>query len=200
MIEKNSLKFKILLYFILFTTIPLLLSSSWILYEMYKSKEKSVYNKHLHLLKIVEEESDNIVSDIEYLGEYVKDSYSIRKHYLLTNLLKVQKKISTILILDNNGILVDFSSNHETNKLFKGFDYSNTEHFLNVKNTNAPYWSDVYLSNTSLKPEIAYSLKINKNQIAILVVDLSTLNDFAKKFKSADGTSMVRIMDSDGVF
>ena len=200
MIRGNSLKYKIILYFILFTTIPLLLSSSWILYGMYKSKEKSVYNKHLQLLKIVEEESDRIVSDIEYLGEYVKDKYPIKKNDLLANLVRIQKKISTILILDKNGKLVDFSSRIKNNHLFRGYDYSNTKHYLSVVNTNKPYWSDVYLSNSSLNPEISYTMRINKNSIAILVIDLGILNNFAKKFKSEDGSTMVRIMDKDGVF
>ena len=73
--KRNSLKSKIILYFIIFTSIPLLLSSSWILYEMYKSKKESVFNKHLQLLKIVESEADSIASEIEYFGEYVKNNY-----------------------------------------------------------------------------------------------------------------------------
>jgi signal transduction histidine kinase len=167
---------------------------------MYKAKEESVFHKHLQLLKIVQEESDGIVSNIEYLGKYVKSKYSKEKHHLLTGLVQVQKNISTILILDKNGILIDFSSNIKNNKLFKGYDYSNTKHFLKVKNTNLSYWSDVYLSNSSLKPEISYSLKINKNYIAVLIIDLGILNNFAKKFKSDDGTTMVQIMDKDGIF
>ena len=198
--KKNSLKSKIVLYFILFTTIPLLLSSSWILYEMYKSKEESIYNQHLQLLQIVQEEADGIVLNIEYLGEFVKSNYSSRKHDILTDLIQVQKNISTILILDKKGILVDFSTNFKNNHIFKGFDYSNTRHFLNVKNTNKPYWSDVYLSNASLKPEISYTLKIDEDHIAVLIIDLKVLNNFAKKFKSDEGTTMVRIMDEDGVF
>jgi len=197
---KNSLKSKIILYFIIFTTIPLFLSSSWILYEMYKSKENSVFHKHLQLLKIVQEESDNIASNIEYLGEYVKKEYPLTKHHLITDLIELQKNISTILILDKNGILIDFATNIKNKNLFKGYDYSNTKHFVSVKNTNNPYWSDVYLSNVSLKPEISYSLKIDENHIAVLIVNLGILNDFAKKFKSDDGSTMVRIMDRDGIF
>ena len=200
MMKKNSLKSKIVLYFILFTTIPLLFSSSWILYELYKSKEESIYNQHLQLLQIVQEQADSIVSNIEDLGEFVKSNYSSRKHKMLTGLIQVQKNISTILILDKNGILIDFATSYKNNHIFKGFDYSNTRHFLNVKNTNKPYWSEVYLSNLSLKPEISYTLKIDENHIAVLVIDLRILNDFAKKFRNEDGTTMVRIMDNNGIF
>ncbi|APW65412.1 hypothetical protein LPB137_05900 [Poseidonibacter parvus] len=200
MIKRTSLKAKIILYFIIFATIPLLLASSWILFEMYKAKEDSVYNKHLHLVKIVEEASNNIISNIEYVARFIKDSYPSKKHNLIENILNVQKDISTILILDKKGILVDFSSKTLENKVFKGFDYSNSKSFLNIKNSDKEYWSDVYLSNISLKPEISYSLKINENFFAVLIINLSTLNDFASKFKSEDGTSMVRILDQKGIF
>ena len=47
-------------------------------------------------------EADNIILEIEKLGQYVKNDYPTRQHRLLTGLPKVEKKISTILILDNN--------------------------------------------------------------------------------------------------
>ena len=200
MIKKNSLKAKIILYFIIFATIPVLLSSSWILYEMYKSKEESIYKKHLQLLKIVEEQSDSIVSNIEYLGEYVKKFYASKNHDLIDSLMHAQKNISTILILNEEGILVDFSSTTDNNQLFKGFDYSNTKSFLSIKNSNRPFWSDVYLSNISLRPEVSYSLKIDEKLFAVLIIDLGVLNDFASKFKSEDNSNMVKIIDKDGVF
>jgi len=197
--KEYSLKSKILLYLILFTTIPLIIASTSILYQMYKSKEESVYSKHLQIMKIVSEETDNIVTDIEYLGEYVKDKYPVKKHNLLTGLVRVQKNITTILILDNNGKLLDFASSVKTN-VFKGFDYSYTKYFRAIKSGKNTYWSDVYLSYLSSLPSISYTLRVDKNHIAVLVIDLSVLNDLARKFKSENGDSMVRIMDKDGVF
>ncbi len=167
---------------------------------MYKSKEESVLKKHLQLLKIVKSESDAIASNIENIGEYLKKSHSIGNHHSLDTLIGLQKNISTVLILNNNGLLVDFSTRIKNNNLFKGFDYSNTKYFKSVKNDNKPYWSDVYLSNTSLKPEISYSLKVDKEHLAVIIIDLGILNDFAKKFKSDDGSTMVRIMDKEGIF
>ena len=196
----KSLKSNILLYLILFSTIPLVVGSSVILYQMYKSKEQSIYHMHHQILKQVIEESDNIVDEIEYLGKYVKDTYSVRKNKLLTGLLRVQKNITTVLILDNNGVLNDFSSSIKTN-LFKGFDYSNMELFKSVSDTNdASHWTEVYLSHATNLPSISYSLRIDKNTIAVLVIDLSTLNDFAKKFKSLDDSTMVRVLDKNGIF
>ncbi|MCK5295230.1 MAG: sensor histidine kinase [Arcobacteraceae bacterium] len=166
---------------------------------MYKSKKKSIYTKHSQILQRVSEESNAIVTDIEYLAKYVKDKYPIKKHNLLTGLVRVQKNISTILILNNDGILIDFASNIKTN-IFKGYDYSNTKYYSTIKNGKKDYWSDVYLSNISPKPSISYSLRIDKKRIAILIIDLSILDDLARKFKSGDNSTMVRIMDKDGVF
>ncbi len=195
----KSLKSKILLYLILFTTIPLVIGSSVILYQMYKSKKESVFHKHYQILKQVEQESDHLVSHIEDMGLYVKDKYLIKRHALLSGLPRVQKNISTILILNNDGILIDFGSNIKTT-IFKGFDYSNTEYFLAIKNGAKDYWSEVYLSQTSSLPTISYTLRINQNYIAVLLITLDTLNNFAKKFKSEDNSSLVRIADKNGLF
>ena len=88
----KSLKSNILLYLILFTTIPLVVGTSFVLYQMYKSKEESLYYKHQQILNHVIIESDNIIKDIEYLGEYVKDRYPIKKNALLKGLTRVQTK------------------------------------------------------------------------------------------------------------
>ncbi len=195
----KSLKSNILLYLILFTTIPLVVGTSFVLYQMYKSKEESLYYKHQQILNHVIIESDNIIKNIEYLGEYVKDRYPIKKNALLKGLTRVQKNIKTILILDNNGILKDFGSSIKT-RLYKGYDYSNMKYFKAIEGGNQSYWTEVFLSHATSLPSIAYSLRIDKNTIAILVVDLSILNDFAKKFNSLDKSSMIRVLDKNGIF
>ena len=134
----KSLKSKILLYLILFTTIPLIISSSVILYNMYKSKQDSVFHKHYQILKQVEQESDNLIDEIEYTGEYVKNNYSQKREGILQGLTKVQRNISTILILNNKGILKDIGSNLKTDT-FKGYDYSNMKYFQAIKNGAKKY-------------------------------------------------------------
>ena len=197
--QKKSLKSKILLYFILFTTIPLIIGSSVILYQMYKSKKESIFHKHYQILKQVEQESDNIIINIEDIAQYVKNKYPIKKSKLIDALPQLQKNISTILILDNNGILKDFGSNIKIN-IFKGYDYSNTKYFLAIKNGLENYWSEVYLSQATFSPAISYTIRIDKDNIAVLIIDLNSLNTFAKKFTSIDNTSMIRITDKNGIF
>jgi len=166
---------------------------------MYKSKEESLYYKHQQILNQVIYESDNIIKDIEYLGEHAKSRYPIKKNSLLIGLTRVQKNIKTILILDNNGILKDFGSSIKT-KLYKGYDYSNMKYFKAIKSGKDNYWTEVFLSQATSLPSIAYSLRIDKNTIAILIVDLSILNNFAEKFKSLDNSSMVRVLDKNDIF
>jgi len=195
----KSLKSKILFYLILFATIPLIIGSGTILYTMYKNKEESILNTHYQILTYVEYEADRIIKKIETLGEFVKIKYPIVHHKLTSNLIQLQKNISTILILDNNGILKDFSSNDKIN-VFKGYDYSNKLFYTNIKNGKDRYWSNIYLSTTNFKPSISYSVRIDKDNIAILIIDLTTLNKFASKFKAIDGSSLVSITDKHGIF
>ena len=195
----NSLKSNIILYLILFTSIPLIIGSSVVLYQMYKSKEESLYNKHQQILNQVIYESDSIVKDIEFLGQYAKDRYPTKGNSLLTGLTRVQKNINTILILDNNGVLKDFGSSIKTN-LYKGYDYSNMKYFKSIRNGKSDYWTEVFLSQATSLPSIAYSLRLDKKNIAVLIIDLSTLNDYTKKFRSLDNFTMVRIMDRNGIF
>ena len=197
--QAKSFKTKILSYFILFCTIPLIISSSVILYQMYTTKQHSIFHTHIQILKQVEEETNSIILHIEDMGEYVKNNYTKKGHHILKGLPRVEKNISTVLILDNDGILVDFGSNVKTN-IFKGLDYSNTKYFLAIKSGKENYWSKSFLSPVTSLPAISYTVRINKNRIAVLIINLDILNNFVKKFKSEDNKSIVRITDKNGIF
>jgi len=197
--KPRTLKKSLLLYFILFTTIPLIVATSVIIFQMYQSKKESVLYKHQQILKIVEEEADNIVSSIEHLGDYIKNRYPQKQHSVLTGLSQIREDVATILILDNNGILKDFGSKKNL-KIYKGYDYSNMEYFKVIKTGKDQYWSKVYFSYASNTPSISYVQRVDKDNIVVIVIDLSMLNNFAKKFKNRDGTSMVRIIDKNGIF
>jgi len=195
----KSLKSNILLYLILFAVIPLVVSSSVILYQMYKEKKESVFYSHSQILKQVIYESDEMIEHIEDIGQYVKDKYPIKKANLLQGLVRTQESITTVLILNNKGILQDFRSSLKTN-IFEGFDYSNTDYFKALKSGKEKYWTEVYLSNATGLPSLSYSVRIDQNTLAVLVVNLNSLNNFAEKFKSGDESTIVRIVDNNGVF
>jgi signal transduction histidine kinase len=166
---------------------------------MYKSKQASVFYKHYQILKQVEQESDDLIDDIEQTANYVKKNYSTKKENILKTLSKIQKNISTILILDNDGILQNFASNVKTDT-FKGYDYSNTKYFQAIKNGDSKYWSKAYLSQVTNLPAISYTIRIDKNTIAVFIINLKSLNKLASKFQGEDGFSIIRILDKNGIF
>ncbi|MEA3512035.1 MAG: sensor histidine kinase [Campylobacterota bacterium] len=195
----KSLKTNILLYLILFTSIPLISGSSMILYQMYVEKKESIFHTHFQILKQVINESDQIIEDIENISLYIKENYNSKNKNLLESIVKTQDNITTVLILDNNGILKDFKSVVKAN-IFKGFDYSNMPYFKALKNGEEEYWSDVYLSNATGLASLSYTIRFDDNTIAVLVINLDYLNSFASKFKSSDNTTMVQIVDNNGVY
>ncbi|MEA3383162.1 MAG: ATP-binding protein [Campylobacterota bacterium] len=196
--KQRSLQNKFLIYLLLFSIVPLIVGSSVILYQMYKNTKESIYHNHYQILKKVEEESNNILLEIENSALFIKQEY-FKENNILTSIIKLKRDINTILILDNEGILKDYSSSYNMN-IFNGFDYSNMDYFKAIKKGKDNYWSKVYLSNINQKPAISYSIRIDKNNIAVIMIDLSILNDFSKKFKSKSGDYLIRIIDQNGIF
>ena len=196
----KSLRSNLHLYFFIFAVFPLLIGSSVILYKLYNAKLDSIFNRQFQILKLVEHDTNKFIDNIEYLGEYVKDKYLIKKHNLLTGLIRVQRDISSIYILNNDGKLKDFSSNIKVN-IFKGYDLSNMSYFQAIKNGADSFWSEVDLLYGTNRPSITYSIRIDKDTIAVLTIDLSILNEFASKFKSSyNQVKIIRIVDNNGKF
>ena len=195
----TSLKSKILFYFILFITIPLILSTTYIFFEMYKSQKISIYNKHLQILKRVEQESNNIVTNVQETAKYIKKHINKRKSDLINDIAITSNYISSILVLDTKGKLKISSDNvHISNPELD--DFSKEVFFTNITNNQKEFWSDIFVSKISTHPSISFSCKISEDTILVLIISLETVNDFAKRFKSIDGESAIRIMNKDGYF
>ena len=195
----NSLKSKILFYFILFITIPLILSTTYIFFKMHESQKTSIYNKHLQILKRVEQESNNIVINVQETAKYIKKNFNKKRADLINDIAITSNNISSILVLDKNGKLKNSSENvHILNPNLE--DFSKEVFFSNISEKQKEYWSDIFVSKISSKPSISFSCKIDENTIIVLIVSLETVNNFAKRFKSIDGESAVRIMNKDGYF
>jgi len=195
----KSLKNNILIYLLVFTIIPLFLGSSIILYNGYNSEKKNILYNHSQYLKQAKAQITSLLEDIEDKGEYVKKNYSRKKHNLVTGLLHVSKSINTIMILNNDGILTDFSSS-TNDRIFIGYDYSNTHFFKALQKGKKSHWTDVYLSWDNYTPSISYSFRIDPNTLAVFIINLRALDDFSDKFKSGDGSSMIRIVDKEGIY
>ena len=196
----KSLKNNIVTYLLLFSIVPLIIASTFILYNAYNSEKKNIFYKHNQFLIQALDEIDTLLNDIEDIGVYLKDRYPIKKHGMVSGLLRVGKNINTVMILNNDGILVDFSTSTKKNNIFIGYDYSNTKYFKAIKNGAKRHWTDVYLSLENHIPSISYSVRIDKDTIAVLIVNLKVLDNFSKRFKSGDGSTMIQIIDKNGIY
>ncbi len=198
-IKLKSLKSSLPLYLIIFSVIPLIMITSFTLYNMLQSNKDTVLHKHQQILNQVKYEINNLINNVESSGEFTKENYPIEGHRLLVGMPKVKQHITAMLILDNNGILKDFSETVSSN-IYKGYDFSNQSYFAPILQGKDKYWTEVYLSSTTQLPSISYIIRVDSNTIAVLVVDLSRLEYFSEKFKSLDNSSMLSIIDKNGLY
>jgi C4-dicarboxylate-specific signal transduction histidine kinase len=199
-VKIKSLKNNILIYLLVFTIVPLLIGSSVILYNVYNSEKKNIFYNHSQYLAQAKEEINTLLMDIEDKALYVKEKYSLHNDKLINGLLRVSQNINTIMILDNEGILLDSSASSVKSNIFVGYDYSNTKYFKAIKKGKQSHWTEVYLSLESYTPSISYSIRIDENTIAILIINLSELDNLSNNFRSGDGSSMIKIIDKEGLF
>ena len=194
----KSLKNNIITYLLLFTVIPLCLGSLVIMDNIYKSEKKSIFHKHNQLLNQAKDDLNMMINDVEKVAVYIQKKYPTTQYNLLSGLVSLKKNISSILILDNDGILLDLSSSG--GNVYKGYDYSNAKYFKEMKSGKLKYWTKVYLAQDSNLPSIAYSFRLDENKIVVLIVNLTVLDTFSKRFTSNDGSSMVSVVGSDDVY
>lgn len=193
----KSLKNNILLYLLLFTTLPLLFGSLVIIYNVYQSEKQNIFYKHTQYLTQAKEEIDLMLVGIEKQALYLKENYSEEKNDLIVHLLELSKHINTIMILNNNGIIKDIVSSKNEN-ILKGYDYSNAKYFKKIQSGKDTHWSDVTLSWDRYIPAISYSFRIDNNTIGVMMMNLAALDSFSSRFKSGDGSSILRITDKEG--
>ena len=196
----KSLKTKILFYFIIFIILPLSISVIYIFMNMHSSFKELTYNKHMQILKIVENRADKIVTDIEYLATYIKEIKNENERTKsIQNIVNTSSIISSVVILNKNGFeKLEVSKNKYSNTNRK--DYSNKKFFKDIKNGKEFCWSGVYLSKINNLPAISYTLKIDDDNILVMIVNISLLDNLANEFKTPSNESLVRIIDNSGLF
>ncbi|MEA3314372.1 MAG: ATP-binding protein [Campylobacterota bacterium] len=191
----NSLKNKVILYFILVVFIPLVISTAFILFEFYYSKLNYVLDKHKIVLAQTNKKTDEIIDNVENIAQYVKKHYSSSDISFLEQIIELEPIVSSILILNNEGTLLDFRSSSKLN-IFKGYDYSNFELYKYVIKNEQPYWSNTYIRGNDYRITISYSIRLSKNHIAIFEIDLKQINILMEEFKNKDNSHMVRMIDN----
>jgi len=193
--KTRSLKKEILQILILFSVFIAISIGLISMFNFYFSKLSIVEYNQRQILHQVESEVNKSLSQIYKLATYLKNNY--KDNNLLKNIVDTNSNISSILILDKNGVIEDFYAPVNFN-IFKGFDYSKKDYFKNLDKNREDYWSNVFLSSLDETSSISYSFKMN-DKVAVLMVKLKELSEFIERFKNQDGTHMIRIIDSTGV-
>ncbi|MCP4971044.1 MAG: PAS domain S-box protein [Arcobacter sp.] len=193
--EKNSLKKDILKFLILFSSSVILIFGIISFINFYNLKlDNKKYNQNL-VLKQVEKEVTNLIKDIEMISKYL-NKYGHSK-IVLRDVVNLDKNISSIMILDEKGLLENFYIKNNLNKIYKGFDFSNKNYYKELNNKQ-DYWSNVFLSTFNSEPAITYSFKF-RNKIAVISISLSKVANYISGFKNYDNSFMIKIFDKNGV-
>ena len=192
--KSTSLKKQILIILISFSIFTAVSVGFITMINFYFSKLNIIQHNQKQILFQIESEMDKFLLKIYKLSSYIKSNYN-ENNSLLKNIVDTNSNISSILILDKNGIIEDFYATTNLN-IYRGFDYSKQEYFKEIKK-NDDYWSNVFLSTVDEEPAISYSFRL-KDKVVVLLVQLKEVSDFISRFKNQDNTHMVKIFDNSG--
>ncbi|MDD2291439.1 MAG: ATP-binding protein [Aliarcobacter sp.] len=192
--QEKSLKKQILIILISFSIFVAISVGLIAMVNFYYSKLNIIQHNQKQILFQIESEIEKFLLKIDKISLYIKNNYK-ENSSLLKNIVDTNTNISSILILDKNGIIEDFYATSNLN-IYKGFDYSNQEYFKGIQE-NSDYWSNVFLSTVDEEASISYSFKLN-DKVVVLMIQLREVSDFISRFKNQDTTSMVKIFDNSG--
>ncbi|OUR69380.1 hypothetical protein A9Q76_09650 [Arcobacter sp. 31_11_sub10_T18] len=193
--QKYNLKKLIFFITIFFTVfIPVIIVFLTIL-NLYNTKVDILLHNQKQVLRQVNLEASEFLDDVSRISQYIRFNYP-KNHSVIKSIVDVNENISTIILLDEKGIISDFYS-HENLNIFRGFDYSYKQYFKEIISGKEYFWSDLFLSTINENQSLSYSFKMN-NQVAIIFIELSDLSSFVKGFKNSDGSHMIRIYDDTG--
>lgn len=192
-----SLKKTLFIIIVFFTIIiPVFIALLFSL-NLYQTQIQGIKHNQVQVLSQVKTETEQFMHNIENMSSYIKKFYSVKQHDLLKNIVQINEEISSILILNADGIIQDFYAEHDL-KVYEGYDYSKKSYFKMLKGGREEFWSDVFLSTINQAQSLAYSFKMN-NQIGVVFFDLNHLSKYLEQFVNSDNSHMIRIYDSEGV-
>jgi signal transduction histidine kinase/HAMP domain-containing protein len=192
----KSLKKEILFILISFSIFIAIFIGLISMANFYHSKLSIVEHNQKQILFQIETEVNKFLTQINNLSIYIQNNYN-KNSSLLKNIVDTNTNISSILILNKNGIIEDFYATTNLS-IYKGFDYSNQEYFKELTKDKKYYWSNVFLSTVDEETSISYSFRLD-DSVVVLMVKLKELSDFISRFKNQDGTHMIKVFDDVGI-
>ena len=192
----KSLKKEILQFLIVFSIFVVFSLGIFSSVNLYNSKIEIIEHHQNLVLKQASKEVSTLIDNISDIGKYISSNYLLDPQ-VIKNIVEINKNISSILILNDQGKIENFFALENLN-MYKGFDYSNQNYFKNINLTQQEYWSNVFLSTVDEEPSISYSFKM-QDKIGVIMIKLTNLSKFLERFKNVDNTHMIRIFDKNGV-
>jgi nitrogen-specific signal transduction histidine kinase/HAMP domain-containing protein len=194
---EKSLKKEIFLILIAFSIFMAIFIGLISTINFYHSKLNIVEYNQKQILFQIESEVNKFLTQINNLSIYLQNNYDLdNKNGLLKNIVDTNTNISSILILNKDGIIEDFYATTNLN-IYKSFDYSKQDYFKELTKEKASYWSNVFLSTVDEEASISYSFRL-KDQVVVLLIKLKEISDFISRFKNQDGTHMIKFFDDSG--
>lgn len=148
--REKSLKKEILVILISFSIFVAISVGFIAMINFYYSKLNIIEHNQKQILFQIESEMDKFLLKIDRISLYIKNNYKENSN-LLKNIVDTNTNISSILVLDKNGIIQDFYATSNLN-IYKGFDYSNQEYFKGIQEKD-DYWSNVFYQQLMKKPQ-----------------------------------------------
>ncbi len=194
--KKKSFKQAIFQLLIILIIVVVTVIGLIFIYNLYNNKVSTLEHNQTQVLKQVEFESNNLLKEIDAIAYYLDTHYELEQN-ILKNIVETNANISSIMILDKEGIVKDFYAMSNLNT-YKGFDYSNKIYFKKITENQKVYWSNIFLSTINEEPTISYSFELEE-KIGVIFIELKSLADFVKRFKNSDASHMIRMFDVNGI-
>ena len=170
----KKLVFKKDLYkkFLLFSILPLFIFSAVFLGIIYIQRYNAITTKHINIINNVQYNLEVFNKRINTVVRTLKND---KKDDIIDDVVRYNDTVSSILTLNQKGIVQDISSKTKT-KVFKRYDYSNKLIFKKFIKTHKPFLSNIYFSTIEKTPLISYIFQHN-NKIFIIELNLRFLDD-----------------------
>lgn len=187
----KSLKQNIITMVVLITLFFSIITLSITIISFFNLNNQSLQHSQKEILIHVKNQINDFMNKIEKLSVYLENENE-NLHIILEPILNTNKEISTILL---------FNENNKVEKI-----YSKTDIYLNFLNELSndkinikKAWSDLIYFDFQKNTSIAYSFKVKKKKI-IFLISLEKIINLTKAFKNSDGSSMIRLFDSNKKF
>ncbi|WP_423297968.1 hypothetical protein, partial [Arcobacter sp. YIC-310] len=189
--KAKSLKQNIITMVVLITLFFSIITLLITIISFFNLNNQSLQHSQKEILIHVKNQINDFMNKIEKLSVYLENENE-NLHIILEPILNTNKEISTILL---------FNENNKVEKI-----YSKTDIYLNFLNELSndkinikKAWSDLIYFDFQKNTSIAYSFKVKKKKI-IFLISLEKIINLTKAFKNSDGSSMIRLFDSNKKF